>query len=119
MLSARPIRNSRSAGPRIERLVPGDERLDPGEDDPHRVHEDEGAGSGAHALRSPRHEFVAEQCAQAGEVVAHGRLREAEPGCGSRHAALREQGVEGDEEVQVETTKISVVDAHHESDLLD
>ena len=38
---------------------------------------------------------------------------EAEPGCGSRHAALREQGVEGDEEVQVEATKISVVDAHH------
>ena len=51
--------------------------------------------------RPPRQDLVAEQRAQASEVVAHGRLPEADAGRGARHAALREQGVKGDEQVQV------------------
>ena len=106
-------------GPGVERLVPGHQGRDLGEGDPHRIDQGEGAGGGAHALRSPGQELVAEQCAQAGEVVAHGRLPEADAGRGARDAALREQRVEGDEQVQVDAAQIDVVDGHHRSNLFD
>ena len=91
--------------PGVERLVPGDQGLDLGERDPHRVDQGEGARGRAHALRPSGQELVAEQRAQAGEVVAHGRLPEADAGRGARHAALREQRVEGDEQVQVDAAQ--------------
>ena len=62
---------------------------------------------------------AAEQVPQAREVVAHGRLAETDAGCGTRHALLGEQGIEGDEEVQVQAGKIDVIDSHHRSNLLD
>ena len=64
-------------------------------------------------------ELVAEQRAQAGEVVAHGRLAKADAGGGARDAALGEQRVESDEQVQVDAAQIDVVDGHYRSDLFD
>ena len=83
-------------------VVAGDHGLDLGQRDPHRVDQGECARRRAHALRASGQELVAEQRAQAGEVVAHGRLAEADPGGGTRDIALGEQRVESNEQVQVE-----------------
>ena len=77
------------------------------------------SGRGAHAFRPSGQEFVAEQGAQSGEVVTHGRLAEADPGCGTCDTVLGEQRVESDEQVQVDATQIDVVDVHHRSNLFD
>ena len=79
----------------------------------------EGAGRGAHALRGAGQELVAEQRAQAGEVVAHRRLAEPDAGRGAGDAALGQQRVEGDEQVEVEAAQIDVVDAHDRSNRFD
>jgi hypothetical protein len=44
--------------------------------------------------------------------VAHGRLPEADAGRGARDAAVREERVERDQQVQVEAAQIDVVDGH-------
>jgi len=85
----------------VERLVTGHQRLNLGQRDSHGVGEREGTWCRAHAVRPAGQQLVAEQRAQAGEVVAHRRLPEADAGGGARDTALAEQGVKGDEQVKV------------------
>src|SRR5262245_35877771 len=68
------------------RKRPRYQRRDLCERDAHRVDQGEGTRRGAHAVRSSDQELVAEQGTQAGEVVAHGRLPEADAGRGPRDA---------------------------------
>ena len=56
----------------------------------------------AHAVGPARQQLVAEQAAQAGEVVAHRRLAETDAGGGPGDAAFRQQCVEGHEQIEVD-----------------
>jgi len=88
----------------VEALLPRHQGRDLSQRDPHRVGQSEGPRGRAHPLRSPGQELVVEQPAQAGEIVAHGRLAKADPHRGACNAPLQEQGVQGDEQVQIEAT---------------
>jgi hypothetical protein len=44
--------------------------------------------------------------------VAHRWLAEPNAGCGACDAAISEQGIESHEQVQIEASEISVIDAH-------
>ena len=105
--------------PGVEHPVLRHQSGDLGQGDPHRIDQRECPGRWAHALRASGQELVAEQRAQAAEVVAHGRLAKADPGGGTRDTALGEQCVESDEQVQVDAAQIDVVDVHYRSDLFD
>jgi hypothetical protein len=119
VLPGSPSRKGALGRAGIEGLAAGQERLHLGERGPHGLGERQRPGGGPHPLGPAGEQLVAEQGAQAGEIVAHRRLAEPDPGRGAGDAALREQGVEGDEEVEVEAGQISVVDCHHRSDRLD
>ena len=56
----------------------------------------------AHAVGPARQQLVAEQAAQAGEVVAHRRLPEVDAGGGLGDAAFRQQRVKSDEEIEID-----------------
>ena len=91
----------------IETVVAGDHGLDLGQRNPHGVHQGERARRRTHALGPPGQELVTEHRAQAREVVAHGRLTQADAGSGARHIALGEQGVESHEQVQVDRPRLA------------
>ena len=88
---------------RIEGLVARYQRLDLGQRGPHRLDQRHRAGGEAHAVGPARQQFVAEQVPQAREVVAHRRLTNADARRSSRDAPLREQRIEMNEQVQVDT----------------
>lgn len=61
-----------------------------------------GAGRRPHAVRCADQEWVVEKRAQAGQCVAHRRLRKPDGARGARDVALAHQGVQSDEEIQVD-----------------
>src|SRR6202022_2346676 len=59
-----------------------------------------------HATRGAHQEIVAKQITKPAESVADGRLREAEPVCRARDAAFRNQGIENNQEIEVDIPHI-------------
>ena len=74
-----------------------------------RPGEGEGALGGGHATALAHQERVAEELAEMGERVAHGRLGEAEACPGAAHTALGEEHVEdGEQAFRVEAARLLI-----------
>ena len=99
-------------GGRVEPLLPVHQRLHLPEGGAQRLGDLQGAGRRSHPVRRPGQELVVEQAAQAGEARAHRRLADPDPRGGPRDAALVEQRVEGDQQIQVDPAEIDMVDGH-------
>ena len=100
-------------GSRIERLALEHRRLDLGECDAHRIGERKRARGWPHAVGAARQQLIAEQRPQPREIVAHRRLTKPNTGRGAGDAALGQQRVERNQEIEVEPAQISVVNAGH------
>ena len=87
----------------IERLALKDRRLNLGERHSHRVDKRKRPWCGPHAVGAARQEFIAEESPEPPEIVAHRRLAKADARRGARDASLREQRVERDQQVEVES----------------
>jgi hypothetical protein len=61
-----------------------------------------GPGRRDHAAGGPLEERISEDCAQAGQGVAHRRLAEADPRGGATDATFIQQGFERDQQVQID-----------------
>jgi hypothetical protein len=83
--------------------------LERGQAPPDRGAELERARRGGEPVPLPAEERVVEERAQLREAVAHRGLRDADARGGSGHAALFEEGIERDEEIQVDRVKIHAV----------
>jgi hypothetical protein len=99
----------------IERFPLKHRRLNLRQRHPDRIRKAHGSGGGAHAVAPAGEQLVSEQASETGEVMAHGRLAKSDPASGACHAALRQKRIEGDQEIQVEPTQISMIDTHHRS----
>ena len=86
----------------IERLALEHRRLDLGERDPHRIGERKRARCRPHAFGAARQQLIAKQRAQPREIVAHRRLAKPNAGRRARNAALRQQSIERDQQIEVE-----------------
>ena len=68
----------------------------------HRLNELFSEGCAHHAPADGHQQFVLEVAAQARQRAAHRRLTQVEAIAGLRDIALTEQGIEGDQKIQVE-----------------
>ena len=100
-------------GRRIEGFALKHRRLNLRERHAHRIDERKRPRRGPHAVGAARQELVAEQRPEPPEIVTHRRLAETDARRGARDAPLGEQRIEGDQQVEVEPTQISVVDTGH------
>jgi hypothetical protein len=100
-----PLRLSRIEAPLLEQR-----RLDRAQRAADRPGERQGARGRPDAVGRADEQLVLEEPAQAAERVAHRRLADADALRGPGDAALGQEGVEGDQEVEVEPAQIGVVD---------
>jgi hypothetical protein len=103
MLSGNPNLNVRHRRCRIKGLVARHQRFDL------RQHGHTGSNSvtargEAQAIGAARKKFVTEQVPQPRQIVAHRGLTNADACRGTRDAPLREQRIEMNEQIQVDTT---------------
>jgi hypothetical protein len=99
----------------VEGLIARHQRFDLRQQGLQRLQQRHRVRSEAHAIGTPRQELVTEQFPQAREVMAHRGLANANPGRGPRDAALPQQRIEMNQQIQVDTTKIDGIDAHYRS----
>ena len=85
-------------------MVARHQRADLRQRGPQRLEQGHSARGKAHALGPPREEFVTKQFPQACEVVTHRGLTNADAGRRARDAPFREERIEMNEEIQVNTT---------------
>ena len=101
----------------LEIVRAADEVAGVGQPGAHARRQRQGAVGGHHALARSHQQFVVEQHAQPCQGVAHGRLADVDAFGGTRHVALGQQGVERDQQVEVDAVEVAVldIDVVHES----
>ena len=95
--SERPL-----GGRGVEGLALQHRRLDLGKGHAHGIGKRQRPRGRPHPLGAAGEKLVAEQCPEPRQIVAHGRLAEPDASRGARDAALRQQRVKRDQQVQVE-----------------
>jgi hypothetical protein len=100
---------------RVKDLIARHQRLDLRKGRLHRLEQRHRPRREAHAIGPARENFVAKQVPEAREVMAHRGLANTDARSGSRNAPLPEQGIEINEQIQIDMTEIDRVDAHYRS----
>jgi hypothetical protein len=110
---SKPERSHRRC--RVKGLVARHQCLDLRQHGLNRLQQRSRAGRQAHTVGASRKRFVSEQFPQAREVMAHRGLPNTGAGSGPRDAPLPQQGIEINEQIQVDIAKIDGIDAHYRS----